>query len=151
MHRPPEWRSSLRHCITVLAVSLQILIQFQAVSQPAWTWRPMRWCTICPAPSGLGEGLIARDVLVSSRSNDFCGGPGSSTLTWSPGVRCFFWHIGAAGFRGHCVKKQCGLVGSCFGGRKALDLRLSRVRIGVAAMWQNCNYQLGYLEIGVQK
>ena len=49
-----------------------------------------------------------------------------------------------------CVKKQCGLAGSCFGGRMALDLRLSRVRTGVAAMGQDCNYQLGEIK-GVQK
>ena len=41
------------------------------------------------------------------------------------------------------VKKQCGLAGLCFRGRMALDLRLSRVRTDVAAMGQDCNYQLG--------
>ena len=29
----PEWRSGLRHCISVLEVSLQTLVRFQAVSQ----------------------------------------------------------------------------------------------------------------------
>ena len=37
----------------------------------------------------------------------------------------------------HCVKKQCGSVGSCFGGRMALDHRLPRVRTGVAEMRQD--------------
>ena len=35
------------------------------------------------------------------------------------------------------VKKQCGLTGSCFGGRMALDLGLSQIRKGVAAMGQD--------------
>ena len=47
-----------------------------------------------------------------------------------------------------CVKKQCGLAGSCFGGRMALDLRLSRIRTGDAAMGQNCNYQLDITKLG---
>ena len=40
----------------------------------------------------------------------------------------------ASRLSGQCVKKQCGLAGSCFGGRMALDLRLSQVLTGVAAM-----------------
>jgi hypothetical protein len=44
------------------------------------------------------------------------------TLTRSPGVWCVLQHIGLSG---HCVKKQGSLVGLCFGGRVALDLRLS--------------------------
>uniref|UniRef100_A0A8C7FH31 Organic solute carrier partner 1 n=1 Tax=Oncorhynchus kisutch TaxID=8019 RepID=A0A8C7FH31_ONCKI len=47
-----------------------------------------------------------------------------------------------------CVKKQCGLVSCYFGGRMALDLRLSQFRIGVAAMGQDCNYQLGVMKLG---
>jgi hypothetical protein len=53
----------------------------------------------------------------------------------------------ASGLSGQCVKKQCGLAGSCFRGRMALDLHLSRVRTGVAAMGQDCNYQIGYHKI----
>ena len=49
----------------------------------------------------------------------------------------------ASGLSKQCVKKQCGLAGSCFGGLMGLDLSLSRVRTGVAAMGQDCNYQLG--------
>ena len=37
------------------------------------------------------------------------------------------------------LSEQCGLAGSCFGGH----LFLSRIRTGVAAMGQDCNYQLG--------
>ena len=48
----------------------------------------------------------------------------------------------ASGLSEHCVKKQCGLAELCFRGRMGLDLRLSRVRTGVAAMGQDCNYQL---------
>ena len=56
----------------------------------------------------------------------------------------------ASGLSGHCVKKQCGLVKShtAFGGRMALDLRLSRVRMGVAAMIQDYNYQLDITKLG---
>jgi hypothetical protein len=66
--------------------------------RPVVTGRPMRRRIIGPAPSGLGEGLAGRDFLVTSRSIDSCGGPDTCTLTWSPGVRCFLRHIGAAGF-----------------------------------------------------
>ena len=31
----PKWHSGLRHCILVLVTSLQTLVRFQAVSQPA--------------------------------------------------------------------------------------------------------------------
>ena len=40
----------------------------------------------------------------------------------------------ASGLSEQCVKNKCGLAGSCFGGRMALDLRLSQVHMGVAAM-----------------
>jgi 3-phenylpropionate/cinnamic acid dioxygenase small subunit len=49
----------------------------------------------------------------------------------------------ASGLSGHCDKKQCGLAGLCFGGGTALDLRLYRVRTGVAGMVPDCNYQFG--------
>uniref|UniRef100_A0A8C7RYQ4 Golgin A3 n=1 Tax=Oncorhynchus mykiss TaxID=8022 RepID=A0A8C7RYQ4_ONCMY len=38
----------------------------------------------------------------------------------------------ASGLDVHCVKKQCGLVWLCFGGRMALDLRLSRFRPSIS-------------------
>jgi dienelactone hydrolase len=45
----------------------------------------------------------------------------------------------ASGLDARFVKKQCGLVGLSFGGRMALDLRLSRVRAGVVAMTKDNN------------
>jgi hypothetical protein len=56
----------------------------------------------------------------------------------------------ASGLSEQCVKKQCDLAGLCFGGRMALDLRLSQVHTGVAAMGQDCNFQ-NWGEKGVQK
>ena len=61
-------------------------------------------------------------------------------LTRSPGALCFLQHISAAGLMRAVLKKQCGLVGLCFGGRMAFDLRLSRARTGVVAMRQDSNY-----------
>ena len=89
------------------------------------------------------EGLAGRDIPVSSRTSDSCGGPGrvrtnqgcqvhgvsSDTLVWL-----------ASGLDARCVKKQCGLAGLCFGGLMAFDLRLSRARTGVVAMRQDGNY-----------
>jgi hypothetical protein len=46
----------------------------------------------------------------------------------------------ASGLYARCVKKQCGLVGLCFGGCMAFDLRLSRARTGVVAMRQDSRY-----------
>ena len=57
----------------------------------------------------------------------------------------------ASELSGQCVKKQCVLAGSCFRGRMALNLRFSRVRMGVAAMGQDCNYQLDLTKIGEKK
>ena len=57
----------------------------------------------------------------------------------------------ASGLSVQCVKRQCGLAGSCFRGRTALDLRLSRVRTGVAAMGEDCNYQLYITKLGGEK
>ena len=74
---PPERRSGLRHCITVLAVPLEILVRVQALLQPTVTGRLMGRRTIGPASSGLGEGVAGRDVLVPSRTSDTCGGPGT--------------------------------------------------------------------------
>ena len=89
------------------------------------------------------EGLAGRDILVSSRTSDSCGGPGavhanqgcqvhgvsSDTLVWL-----------ASGLDVRCVKKQCGLVGLCIGGRMTFNLCLSRARTGVVAMRQDSSY-----------
>ena len=66
------------------------------------------------------EGLVGTDILVSSRTN---------TL-----VRL------ASGLDARCVKKQCGLVGLCIGGRMTFNLRLSRACTGVVAMRQDSSY-----------
>jgi hypothetical protein len=83
----------------VLAVPLETLVQIQALSQPATTGRPMGRRTICPASSGLGEGLAGRDVLVPSPTSDSCGRTG--TMHADTVARCMAFHrrIGAAGFR----------------------------------------------------
>ena len=52
----PECRSGLRHCISVPEVSLQTLVEFQAVSQLAVIGSPIEWCTIGPESYGLGFG-----------------------------------------------------------------------------------------------
>ena len=57
----------------------------------------------------------------------------------------------ASGLSEHCVKKQCGLAGSCVGGSAALDLWLSRVRTGVAAMGQDRNYHLDIPKLGTKR
>ena len=135
----------------VFEASLQTQVRSQAVLQLAATGRPMRQRTIGLASSGLGDGLTCWDVLVPSCSSDslwraghlqadFChqlDGVSSDTL-----VRL------ASGLSEQCVKNQWGLAGSCFRGRMALDLRLSRVRRGVAAMRQDFNYQLDITKKG---
>ena len=52
------------------------------------------------------EGLVGRDVLVSSRTSDSCGGPGA--VRANQGCQVL-----ASGLDARCVKKQCGLVGLC--------------------------------------
>ena len=46
----------------------------------------------------------------------------------------------ASGVDARCVKKQCGLVGLCIGGRMTFNLHLSRARTGVVAMRQDSSY-----------
>jgi hypothetical protein len=82
---------------------------------PGGPWVTHNWPSIVRVREGLG----GRDILVSTRTSDSCGGPGqvhgvsSDTL-----VRL------ASGLDAHCVKKQCGLVGLCIGGCMTFDLRL---------------------------
>jgi hypothetical protein len=52
----PEWRSGLRHCISVLEESLQTLVRFQAESQPAVIESPIGRLTIDPVSSGFDLG-----------------------------------------------------------------------------------------------
>jgi hypothetical protein len=50
----PEWRSGLRHCISVQEASLQSLVQIQAASHPAVIGSPIGRRTIVPASTGFG-------------------------------------------------------------------------------------------------
>jgi hypothetical protein len=52
----PECCIGLWHCISVLEVSLQTLVRFQAVSQLAVIWSLILRRTIGPASPGLGFG-----------------------------------------------------------------------------------------------
>ena len=86
------------------------------------------------------EGLAGRDILVSSRTSDSCGGQG--TVRANQG--CQVHSVSSdtlvrlvSGLDARCVKKQCGLVGLCFGGHMAFDLRLSLARTGVVTMRQD--------------
>ena len=100
----------------------------QAVSQPALTGRPMSQCTIGPVSSGLGEGLAGRDFLVPSCSSDSLWQVGRLQADFVRQLDSFSCKILvwlASGLSEQCVKKQCGLAGSRFGGRMALDHRLS--------------------------
>jgi hypothetical protein len=93
-----------------------------------------------PSVIRVREGLAGREILVSSRTSDSCGGLRANPSL--PGARCFLRHIGAAGFRVEwsCVKKQCGLVGLYIGGRMTFNLRFSRARKEVVAMRQDSSY-----------
>ena len=52
-----EWRSGLRHCNSMLEVSLQTLVRSRVVSQKAVIGSPKGRRTIGSASSGLREGL----------------------------------------------------------------------------------------------
>jgi hypothetical protein len=54
----------------------------------------------------------------------------------------------ASGLSEQRVRKQCSLAWPCLGGRMALELCLSRVRTGVTATGQDCNYQLDITKLG---
>ena len=96
-----------------------------------------------PSVVQVREGFAGRDVLVSLRTSDSCGGPGavranqgcqvhsvsSETLVWL-----------ASRLDARCVNKQCCLVGLCIGGRMTFNLCLSRARMGVVAMRQDSSY-----------
>jgi hypothetical protein len=113
----------------------------QALSKPAATGRSVGQCTIGLASSGLGR--VWRDILVSSRTSDSCGGPGTVHADQGSqvhGVSSNTLVRLAFGLDARCVKKQCGLVGLCFGGHMAFDLRLSRARTRVVAMRRDSNY-----------
>ena len=96
-----------------------------------------------PSVVRVREGLVGRDVLVSLRTSDSCGGPGAVRANQGGqvhGVSSDTLVQLASGLDARCVKKQCGLVGLCIGGRMTFDLHLSRARTGVVAMKQDSSY-----------
>ena len=116
------------------------------MSQLAETGRPMRRHTVGPMSSGLEEGLAGRDVLVTLRSSDSLWRAGCLHADFGRqlyGVSSDTLVRLASVLSEQRVKKRC-----CFVGRVALDLRLSRVCTGVAAMGQDCNYQLDITKLG---
>ena len=96
-----------------------------------------------PSVIRVREGLAGRDIIVSSRTSDSCGGLAAVRANQGSqvhGVSSDTLVQLASELEANCVKKQCGSVGLCFGGRMAFDLRLSRARMGVVAMRQDTNY-----------
>jgi hypothetical protein len=72
-----------------------------------------------PSVVQVREGLAGRDILVSSRTSDPCGGPGTVLANQGcqvHGVSSDTLVRLAPGLDERCVKKQCGLVGLCIGG-----------------------------------
>ena len=112
-----------------------------------------------PSVVRVREGLAGRDILVSSRTSDSCGGPGAVRANQGcqvHGVSSDTLVRLASGLDARCVKKQCGLVGLCIGGRMTFNLRLSRARTGVVAMRQDSSYYNNWIprnwgEKGVKK
>jgi hypothetical protein len=89
------------------------------------------------------EGLAGRDILVSSRTNDSCGGPGAVRANQGCQVHSVSSDTLvrlASGLDVRCVNKQCGLVWLCIGGRMTFNLRLSGAHTGVVAMRQDSSY-----------
>ena len=76
---------------------------------------------------------------------DSCGGPGAvhadtvARCTVFPPTPCWGWLPDQVGV---VSRSSAAWLGCVFGGRTALDLRLSRVCTGVAAIRQDCNYHL---------
>ena len=94
-----------------------------------------------PSVVRVREGLVGRDVLVSSRTSDSCGGPGRALTkvarcTVFPPTHWCGWL--PKGWRRAVLGSSAAWLG--FGGRMAFDLRLSRARKGVVAMRQDSNY-----------
>ena len=93
-----------------------------------------------PSVVRVREGLAGREILVSSRTRDSCGGTGAVHANQGcqvHGVSSDTLVRLASGLDARCVKKQCGLVGLCIGGRMTFDLR---VCMGVVAMRQDSSY-----------
>ena len=84
--------------------------------------------------------MAGRDILVSSRTSDSRGGPGAVRANQGCQVHGVSSDTLVRLASGCCVKKQCGLVGLCIGGRMTFNLRLSQARMGVVAMRKDSNY-----------
>ena len=123
---PPGWRSGLGHCIAALAVTPETL-GLRPGSVAAGHDREVRGATHnWPSVVRVREGLVGRDILVSSRTSDSSGGLGAvradqvARCTVFPLTHWCGWLLGWM-----CVVSRSSEVGLCFGGRMALDLRLS--------------------------
>jgi hypothetical protein len=82
-------------------------------------------------------------VSLSHRTSDSCGRPGAVRANKGcqvHGVSSDTLVLLVSGLDACCVKKQCGLVGLCIGGRMTFNLRLSRAHTGVVAMRQGSSY-----------
>ena len=94
----PKSCSSLRHCIAVLEVPLQIWVRSRAATasrdrethEAAHNWPRVIWIRRGVWPTSMA--LPHRPLATP------CGRPGACTLTRLPVVRCFLQHIGASGF-----------------------------------------------------
>ena len=95
---PPEWRSGLRHCITVQAVPLEILGLSPGSVAAGHDRETHGVAHNCPSVIRIG-GLSGKDALVPSRTSDSCGGPGAVHADMVARCTRFLRHIGAAGFR----------------------------------------------------
>ena len=96
-----------------------------------------------PSVVRVREDLAGREILVSSRTSNSCGGPGAVRTNQGCQVHSVSSDTLvrlASGLDARYVKKQCGLVGLCIGGRITFNLRLSRARMGGVAMRQDSSY-----------
>ena len=89
-----------------------------------------------PGVARVMEGLASRDILVSSRTRDSCGGPGAVHADQVARGTVFpptHWCGWLPGWMRAVLRSSAAWFG-CFGGNIALDLHLSRARTGVVAM-----------------
>jgi hypothetical protein len=112
---PTEWRSGLRHCITVRCNYRSGLCHCRDWETHEVTHN---YTSIVWVRGGFGRpGFpcpIAQIIIFLATP---CGGLGACKLT-----SVASWMVFPPT---HCVKIQCSLAGSCFGGRMALNLCLS--------------------------
>ena len=89
----------------------RLWVRAQALSQPAVTGRSVGRRT---SVVRVREGLAGRDIVVSLRTSDSCGGPGAVRANQGCQVHSVSSDTLvrlASGLNVRCVKKQCGLVG----------------------------------------